>query len=110
MCINKERNFEFAMLITTTTIHTSEWKCAKDFSTEKQRYFISYDGRIIGELITPKGNEYYLCSDAQMRYKTLGEYIGCTRVKNDVKPRTMVVDHEKETEFSFTIDQEKFLK
>ena len=93
-----------------TTFHTIEWNFQPAHSNDKQRYFQNkIDGRIAGELMTKKGLEYYNCSEFQMRSGTLGMYLGCIRQKDDSPVRRLVVDHDHETEFSFSVDDQKYL-
>jgi hypothetical protein len=44
-----------------------------------------------------------------MRYGTLGMYLGCVKSKEDAPARRLVVDHDHETEFSFSVNDEKYL-
>jgi hypothetical protein len=47
-----------------STFHTIEWNFQPAHSNDKQRYFQNkINGRIAAELTTPKGNEYYECSE-----------------------------------------------
>ena len=93
-----------------STFHTIEWDFRPDSSNEKQRYFQNkINGRIVAEYITKKGNEYYNCSDVQMQCGTLGIYLGCVKRKNEENLRTLVRDHEHETEFSFSVNDEEYL-
>ena len=89
-----------------THIHTIEWNYMPQYSSKNLAYFINIDRRrIIAELTTKKGNEYYLCSEIQAQAGTLGIYVGCTTP--DAK--FMVKDHEHETEHSFSINEQQFL-
>jgi hypothetical protein len=93
-----------------STFHTIEWNFQPAHSNDKQRYFQNkINGRIAAELATSKGNEYYECSEFQMRYGTLGMYLGCVKGKEDAPARRLVVDHDHETEFSFSVNDEKYL-
>lgn len=93
-----------------TTFHTIEWNYQPAHSNERQRYFQNkINGSIVGEFLTKKGVEYYSCSEFQMRSGTLGMYLGCIASKDDTTPRRLVVDHDHETEFSFSVNDEKYL-
>lgn len=89
-----------------THIHTIEWNYLPQYSSGNQNYFRHIDGqRIIAELSTKAGNEYYLCSEVQAQAGTLGFYAGCTTPGSQL----MVRDHEHETEHSFSIDDTQWL-
>ena len=94
-----------------THLHSIEWDFVRDFSTKVQRYFYNtIDSRIVAELETKKGVEFYQCSDAQMKTGNVGIYLGCLR-KEQPGYRTLVLNHEdpKETETTISIDDEKYL-
>ena len=89
-----------------THIHTIEWNHLPQYSSGNQNYFLNIDGhRIVAELTTKMGNEYYLCSEIQAQAGTLGFYAGCTA--SDAK--RMVQDHEHETEHSFSLNDQTYL-
>lgn len=92
-----------------TNIHTIEWNFDETVSTDKIKYF---KNRITGEWLAEStcalGVEYYICSDAQVHFKQVGNYIGCITEK-DVKTY-MVYDHEREAERNISLNDEVYLK
>ena len=95
-----------------THIHTIEWLYEAKLSKERQRYFYNkIDGRFLAELETKNGLEYYICSEDQVRTGNVGIYIGCIKFNqaDQNKGKRMVVNHERDTEATFVLDDERYL-
>lgn len=93
-------------------IHTTHWDFDPKYSTGELTYFRNrVDNSIVAEMKATCGFEYYLCSDIQMKNKTVGNYIGC--VESDAKTgreaNIMVYDHNTQTDKTISLDDEKFL-
>lgn len=94
-----------------THIHSIDWDFIPDYSTRTISYYEhKRNHEILAEYWTPDGYEYYYCSPEQMQTSNVGIYIGCQR-KTDDKPLThLVQDHEHETEFNISLNEEEYLK
>lgn len=93
-----------------THIHTVEWDYIPEISTDTMKYLMNrIDNRYLCEYILPKGNEYYICSEAQVRAKMTGNYIGCVKKTDRLYPNVLVFDHDKEVEKTISLNDEKYL-
>lgn len=92
-----------------THIHTTEWILNEEYSTDNINYFDNrVDGRILAESKVNNGYEYYICSDFQMKNRCLGMYIGCVSKDDDAYPYVMVIDHDKQTEKTVSLNDEEY--
>ena len=93
-----------------TDIHTTEWIYNKSYSHDNYAYYHNrIDGRWLCEYKVRFGFEYYICSEYQTQKSLLGEYIGCMTVSDESVSHILVVNHDTETEKSFSFSDETYL-
>lgn len=93
-------------------IHTVHWNHIPKYSDENLNYFRNQvDNMILAEMKATGGFEYYQCSDIQMQNKSVGNYIGCVKSQavTGLEANIMVYDHNKQTDKTVSLDDEKYL-
>lgn len=94
-----------------THIHSIDWDFLEEYSTRTISYYEhKRNYALLAEYWTPEGYEYYYCSIEQMQTGNVGIYVGCHKKTEDKFPQHLVHDHEHETEFNLSLNEDEYLK